>query len=302
MTNLNKAYDPQTLEKKWYQHWESKGYFAPSGTGEPYCIMLPPPNVTGNLHMGHGFGFTLIDVLIRYQRMSGKNTLWQGGTDHAGIATQMVVERKLTAQGKTRHALGRDAFVEQIWAWKQESGDNISRQLRRLGASIDWDRERFTMDPALSEAVREVFIKLHDEGLIYRGQRLVNWDPVLLTAISDLEVVNQEEEGKMYHLRYPLTTGEGYLTVATTRPETLLGDVAIAVHREDARYQHLIGQQVKLPLTERLIPIIADNYVDPLFGTGCVKITPAHDFNDDAVGKRNHLEPINIFSPTAHLN
>ncbi|OGT63005.1 MAG: valine--tRNA ligase [Gammaproteobacteria bacterium RIFCSPHIGHO2_12_FULL_45_12] len=302
MTNLNKAYDPQTLEKKWYQHWESKGYFAPSGTGEPYCIMLPPPNVTGNLHMGHGFGFTLIDVLIRYQRMSGKNTLWQGGTDHAGIATQMVVERKLTAQGKTRHALGRDAFVEQIWAWKQESGDNISRQLRRLGASIDWDRERFTMDPALSEAVREVFIKLHDEGLIYRGQRLVNWDPVLLTAISDLEVVNQEEEGKMYHLRYPLTTGEGYLTVATTRPETLLGDVAIAVHREDARYQHLIGQQVKLPLTERLIPIIADNYVDPLFGTGCVKITPAHDFNDDAVGKRHHLEPINIFTPTAHLN
>jgi len=299
---IEKVYSPQAIESHWYQTWESKGYFAPSGKGEPYCIMLPPPNVTGSLHMGHGFGFTLIDVLIRYERMCGKNTLWQAGTDHAGIATQMVVERRLNVEGKTRHDLGRDTFVEKIWEWKQESGGNITRQLRRLGASMDWEKERFTMDEELSYAVREVFIRLYEEGLIYRGNRLVNWDPVLLTAISDLEVTNDEEDGMMWHIRYPLAEQDGHLIVATTRPETLLGDVAVAVHPDDERYQHLIGKQVKLPLTDRIIPIIADAYVDPLFGTGCVKITPAHDFNDYAVGERHHLTPINIFTPTAHLN
>ncbi|MFZ2315088.1 MAG: valine--tRNA ligase [Gammaproteobacteria bacterium] len=300
---MDKTYQPQAMEQRLYQHWEESGYFAPSGlSDDSYCIMLPPPNVTGSLHMGHGFGFTLIDVLIRYQRMCGKNTLWQTGTDHAGIATQMVVERKLNALGQTRHDLGREPFIEKIWEWKEESGGNITRQLRRLGASMDWERERFTMDPALSEGVREVFIRLFEEGLIYRGKRLVNWDPVLLTAISDLEVLNEEEDGKMWHIRYPLATSSGHLVVATTRPETLLGDVAVAVHPDDERYQHLIGQQVKLPLTERTIPIIADTYVDPAFGTGCVKITPAHDFNDYAVGTRHGFEPINILTPTAHLN
>ncbi len=302
MTSIEKTYDPQSIEKRWYQTWENKGYFAPSGNGEPYSIMLPPPNVTGSLHMGHGFGFTLMDVLIRYERMSGKNTLWQTGTDHAGIATQMVVERRLNLENKTRHDLGRDAFIEKIWEWKAESGGNITRQLRRLGASMDWQRERFTMDDELSYAVREVFIRLYNEGLIYRGKRLVNWDPALLTAISDLEVINQEEDGKMWHIRYPLAEGNDHLIVATTRPETLLGDVAVAVHPDDERYKHLVGKKVKLPLTDRAIPIIADNYVDPLFGTGCVKITPAHDFNDYAVGTRHGLEPINIFTPNAHLN
>ena len=303
MTEIEKTYNPQAIETHWYQTWEKKGYFAPSGQGDPYCVMLPPPNVTGSLHMGHGFGFTLIDVLVRYERMCGKNTLWQTGTDHAGIATQMVVERKLTQEAnQTRHDLGRDKFIEKIWEWKNESGGNITRQLRRLGASMDWDRERFTMDTTLSQAVREVFIKLYEEGLIYRGTRLVNWDPVLLTAISDLEVINHEEEGKLWHIRYPLTDGSGHLVVATTRPETLLGDVAVAVHPDDERYQTLVGKQVNLPLTNRTIPIIADNYVDPLFGSGCVKITPAHDFNDYAVGTRHGFEPINIFTPTAHLN
>lgn len=302
MTEIEKTYNPQAMEQNWYQTWESQGYFKPSGQGPAYTIMLPPPNVTGSLHMGHGFGFTLIDVLIRYHRMLGDNTLWQTGTDHAGIATQMVVERKLNLEGKTRHDLGRDAFIEKIWEWKNESGGNITRQLRRLGASMDWSRERFTMDDGLSDAVREVFIRLYEEGLIYRGKRLVNWDPVLLTAISDLEVINQEEDGKMWHIRYPLAEGDGHLIVATTRPETLLGDVAVAVHPDDERYQHLIGKHVQLPLTERTIPIIADTYVDPLFGTGCVKITPAHDFNDYAVGQRHKLEPINILTPTAHLN
>src|SRR5579862_5428909 len=302
MTLIDKSYQPQNIEQHWYQIWESQGYFAPSQQGESYCIMLPPPNVTGSLHMGHGFGFTLIDVLIRYQRMCGKNTLWQGGTDHAGIATQMVVERRLNIEGKTRHDIGRETFVEKIWEWKEESGSNITRQLRRLGASIDWEKERFTMDAELSRAVREVFIRLYEEGLIYRGNRLVNWDPVLLTAISDLEVVNDEEEGHLWHIRYPLVNDSGHLIVATTRPETLLGDVAVAVHPDDERYQQLIGKQVKLPLTDRIIPIIADTYVDPLFGTGCVKITPAHDFNDYIVGERHHLTPINIFTPTAHLN
>lgn len=302
MTEIEKTYNPEAMEQNRYQIWETNGYFSPSGQGQPYTIMLPPPNVTGSLHMGHGFGFTLIDVLIRYQRMCGKNTLWQTGTDHAGIATQMVVERKLNLEGKTRHDLGREKFVEKIWEWKEESGGNITRQLRRLGASMDWSRERFTMDENLSAAVRDVFIQLYEEGLIYRGKRLVNWDPVLLTAISDLEVINQEEEGKLWHIRYPIVDSNEYVIVATTRPETLLGDVAVAVHPDDERYQHLIGKQVKLPLTNRTIPIIADNYVDPLFGTGCVKITPAHDFNDYAVGARHHLSPINIFTPTAALN
>lgn len=302
MTEIEKTYNPQSMEQKWYQNWESKGYFAPSGKGDPFCVVLPPPNVTGSLHMGHGFGFTLIDVLIRYQRMCGKNTLWQTGTDHAGIATQMVVERKLNLENKTRHDLGREKFVEKIWEWKEESGGAITSQLRRLGASMDWSRERFTMDPDLSHAVREVFIRLYDEGLIYRGKRLVNWDPVLLTAISDLEVVNEEEDGKMWHIRYPLADGEGHLVVATTRPETMLGDVAVAVHPDDERYKHLIGKQLKLPLSDRTIPVIADTYVDPEFGTGCVKITPAHDFNDYAVGARHGLEPINILTPTAHIN
>lgn len=302
MTSIDKTYNPESIEQHWYQTWEAQGYFAPSGNGNPYCIMLPPPNVTGSLHMGHGFGFTLMDVLIRYHRMCGDNTLWQTGTDHAGIATQMVVERKLNLENKTRHDLGREKFLEKVWEWKGESGGNITRQLRRLGASMDWSRERFTMDPELSHAVRYVFIRLYDEGLIYRGKRLVNWDPVLLTAISDLEVLNQEEDGKMWHIRYPLVDSSDYLIVATTRPETLLGDVAVAVHPDDERYQALIGKHVKLPLTDRTIPIIADNYVDPLFGTGCVKITPAHDFNDYAVGARHGFEPINIFTPTAHLN
>jgi len=302
MTDIEKTYHPQSMEQSWYQTWEEKGYFSPSGNGHAYSIMLPPPNVTGSLHMGHGFGFTLIDVLIRYHRMCGMNTLWQTGTDHAGIATQMVVERKLNLEGKTRHDLGREAFVEKIWEWKEESGGNITRQLRRLGASMDWSRERFTMDEELSHAVREVFIQLHEEGLIYRGKRLVNWDPVLLTAISDLEVINQEEEGKLWHIRYPLVDSNEHVIVATTRPETLLGDVAVAVHPDDERYKHLIGKYVKLPLTDRTIPVIADTYVDPLFGTGCVKITPAHDFNDYTVGSRHGLEPINIFTPTAHLN
>lgn len=302
MTNIDKAYNPHEIEQDLYQTWEKKGYFAPQGTGEPFCIMLPPPNVTGSLHMGHGFGFTLIDVLIRYQRMSGKNTLWQPGTDHAGIATQMVVERQLLQQGKSRHDLGRDKFVEKIWHWKEESGGNITRQLRRLGASMDWSRERFTMDDTLSQAVREVFIRLFDEGLIYRGKRLVNWDPILLTAISDLEVNNEEEHGKLWHIRYPLADGSSELIVATTRPETMLGDVAVAVHPDDERYQHLIGKHIRLPLTDRIVPIIADTYVDPLFGTGCVKITPAHDFNDFEVGARHKLSPINIFTPTATLN
>jgi len=304
MTPMDKTYNPQEIEQSCYQDWEQNGYFAPAGgkDSKPYTIMLPPPNVTGSLHMGHGFGSTLMDVLIRYHRMCGDNTLWQPGTDHAGIATQMVVERQLNMENKTRHDLGREAFVKKIWEWKNESGGTITRQFRRLGASLDWENERFTMDDDLSYAVKEVFIKLFEEGLIYRGKRLVNWDPVLLTAISDLEVNSEEEDGHMWHIRYPLANGNGHVIVATTRPETMLGDVAVAVHPDDERYQKLIGQQVKLPLTDRTIPVIADTYVDPLFGTGCVKITPAHDFNDYDVGMRHKLEPINIFTPTAHLN
>jgi hypothetical protein len=274
---LAKSFEPQAIEAHWYPIWENAGYFkATTYIEKPaYCIMLPPPNVTGTLHMGHSFQDTLMDALIRYHRMKGDNTLWQPGTDHAGIATQIVVERQLDAKGLSRHDLGREKFLQRVWEWKEESGSTITRQMRRLGASCDWSRERFTMDEGLSEAVTEVFVKLHEQGLIYRGKRLVNWDPVLGTAVSDLEVVAQEEDGSMWHIAYPLETGVGALIVATTRPETLLGDVAVAVHPEDARYKHLIGQKLQLPLCNRTIPIIADDYVDPAFGTGCVKITPA---------------------------
>jgi valyl-tRNA synthetase len=299
---MEKVYNPQAIEQHWYNTWEKKNYFSPAGTGKPYCIMIPPPNVTGVLHMGHGFNTTLTDILIRYHRMRGDNTLWQPGTDHAGIATQMVVERQLIAKGKTRHDLGRDEFVKKIWEWKHTSGGTITQQFRQLGASMDWPREKFTMDDTLSRSVREAFIRLYDDGLIYRGTRLVNWDPVLLTAISDLEVNSVEEEGKLWHIRYPLVSGKGYIVVATTRPETLLGDVAVAVNPEDERYQHLVGEQVQLPLTGKTIPIIADDYVDKEFGSGCVKITPAHDFNDYAVGARHQLAPINIFTKDAHIN
>ncbi|MBE0510855.1 MAG: valine--tRNA ligase [Chromatiales bacterium] len=299
---MEKSYNPHAIEQHWYQIWEQNGYFAPQGGEQGYCIMIPPPNVTGSLHMGHGFNNTVMDTLSRYHRMKGDNTLWQPGTDHAGIATQMVVERQLNRDGKTRHDLGREAFIERVWEWKAESGGNITRQLRRLGSSLDWGHERFTMDEGLSAAVREVFVRLYREGLIYRGQRLVNWDPVLHTAVSDLEVISEEEQGFLWHFRYPLTDGSGHLVVATTRPETMLGDTAVAVHPEDARYRHLIGKTVTLPLVGREIPIIADDYVDPAFGTGCVKITPAHDFNDYAMGQRHNLPLINLFTVDAHIN
>ncbi len=301
-TEMDKTYNPHAIEQRWYEAWEASNYFAPSSEGSPYCIMIPPPNVTGSLHMGHAFQDTIMDALIRYHRMKGHNTLWQAGTDHAGIATQMVVERQLNAHGKTRHDLGRDAFIDQIWKWKKESGGTITRQLRRMGASLDWSRERFTMDDGLSEAVHEVFVRLHEEGLIYRGKRLVNWDPVLHTAVSDLEVISQEEDGSLWHFKYPLADGSGHVIVATTRPETMLGDTAVAVHPEDERYKHLIGKEIALPLTARKIPVIADDYVDPEFGSGCVKITPAHDFNDYAIGQRHHLEMINILTEDAKLN
>jgi len=299
---MDKTYNPHEIEQRWYQTWEEQGRFAPTGTGAPYCIMIPPPNVTGSLHMGHAFQDTIMDALIRYHRMKGDNTLWQAGTDHAGIATQMVVERQLAAAGITRHDLGREAFIERVWEWKEQSGGTITRQLRRMGASLDWSRERFTMDKGLSDAVKEVFVRLYEEGLIYRGKRLVNWDPVLRTAVSDLEVINEEEQGFLWHIRYPLADGSGHLVVATTRPETMLGDTAVAVHPEDERYRHLIGRMIALPLTGREIPIIADEYVDPAFGTGCVKITPAHDFNDYKVGLRHGLPMINIFTPDAKIN
>ena len=305
---MEKSYDPHAIETALYQRWESQGYFAPQGSGDPYCIMIPPPNVTGSLHMGHGFQETIIDALIRYQRMQGRNTLWQVGTDHAGIATQMVVERQLLGEGVNRKELGREKFLERVWQWKEESGSTITRQLRRMGASMDWTRERFTMDPGLSKAVEEVFIQLYDEGLIYRGNRLVNWDCKLLTAISDLEVISEEENGSFWFFRYPLingaTTADGktYITIATTRPETLLGDSAVAVHPDDNRFKHLIGKQVQLPLCGRNIPIIADTYVDPEFGTGCVKITPAHDFNDYEVGQRHGLPLINILTKEGTIN
>jgi len=299
---MEKVFQPADIERKWYELWEREGYFAPRGDGKPYCIMIPPPNVTGSLHMGHGFQEAIMDALIRYHRMLGDKTLWQVGTDHAGIATQMVVERQLEAQGIKRTELGRDKFIEKVWEWKEQSGGTITRQLRRMGASTDWSRERFTMDEGLSNAVTEVFVRLHEEGLIYRGQRLVNWDPVLHTAISDLEVISEEENGSMWHFRYPLADGSGHLVVATTRPETMLGDSAVAVNPNDERYAHLIGKTILLPLANREIPIIADDYVDKDFGTGCVKITPAHDFNDYEVGKRHDLPLINIFDKDAIIN
>lgn len=300
---MDKSFDPKSIEQTQYDRWEGANVFAPPATGEAnYCILLPPPNVTGTLHMGHAFQHTLMDTLIRYRRMHGDRTLWQGGTDHAGIATQMVVERQLAADGKGRHDLGREKFLEAVWDWKAESGGTITRQMRRLGDSMDWSRERFTMDEGLSDAVREVFVRLHEEGLIYRGKRLVNWDPVLHTALSDLEVLSEEEVGHLWHFRYPLADGSGHLTVATTRPETMLGDTAVAVHPEDERYQHLIGKTIRLPLVGREIPIIADDYVEAEFGSGCVKITPAHDFNDYAMGQRHDLPVINILTIDACMN
>ena len=299
---MEKTFQPAAIETRWYDNWEQSGYFAPQGGDSAYSIMIPPPNVTGSLHMGHGFQEAIMDALIRYHRMQGCNTLWQVGTDHAGIATQMVVERQLEARGTDRHALGRDKFVEEVWKWKEESGGTITRQLRRLGSSLDWSRERFTMDPGLSEAVQEVFIRLYREGLIYRGQRLVNWDPALHTAISDLEVISEEEKGHLWHFRYPLAGGEGHLVVATTRPETMLGDTAVAVHPDDERYAHLVGRHITLPLTGREIPVIADDYVDREFGTGCVKITPAHDFNDYEMGRRHGLPMINILTEDASIS
>ncbi|MBN7118686.1 valine--tRNA ligase [Ectopseudomonas oleovorans] len=302
---MDKTYQPHAIETALYQNWEAKGYFAPQGSGEPYTIMIPPPNVTGSLHMGHGFNNSIMDCLIRFRRMQGRNTLWQPGTDHAGIATQMVVERQLAADGIGRHDLGREKFLEKVWEWKEQSGGTITRQIRRLGSSVDWSRERFTMDEGLSEAVKEAFVRLHEDGLIYRGKRLVNWDTKFHTAISDLEVENHDEKGHLWNLRYPLADGkktaEGkdYLIVATTRPETMLGDSAVAVHPEDERYKALIGSYIELPLVGRRIPIIADDYCDPEFGTGCVKITPAHDFNDYEVGKRHNLPLINIFDKNA---
>ncbi|MGS1126647.1 valine--tRNA ligase [Rhodanobacter sp. UC4437_H4] len=299
---MEKSFEPAQIESTWYARWEARGAFKPSGQGEPYCILLPPPNVTGTLHMGHAFQQTVMDMLVRHQRMRGMNTLWQVGTDHAGIATQKIVENQLATEDKTRHDLGRDAFVERVWKWKEESGSTITRQMRRLGAATDWSRERFTMDEGLSAAVRKVFIDWYRAGLIYRGNRLVNWDPVLGTAVSDLEVNNVERDGHMWSIRYMTVDGAASLVVATTRPETMLGDVAVAVHPEDERYAHLIGQMLHLPLTGRQIPVIADDYVDREFGTGCVKITPAHDFNDYAIGQRHKLAPITIFTLDAKVN
>jgi valyl-tRNA synthetase len=299
---MDTSYQPQDIEQRIYKRWEEKGYFAPQGDGEPYCIVIPPPNVTGTLHMGHAFQGTIMDTLTRYHRMKGNRTLWQPGMDHAGIATQMVVERLLNNEGKSKHDLGREKFIERVWSWKEESGGQIANQTRRLGASVDWTRDRFTMDEGLSEAVRKVFVQLHDEGLIYRGKRLVNWDPVLHTALSDLEVLSDDEDGSLWNFRYPLASGDGHLVVATTRPETMLGDSAVAVHPDDDRYKHLIGQEIILPIVGRRIPIIADDYVDPEFGTGCVKITPAHDFNDYDIGKRHDLSILNILTDDAAMN
>ena len=302
------TFNPQAIERDLYDKWEQAGYFAPSGSGAAYCIAIPPPNVTDRLHLGHAFQHTLMDALIRYQRMNGRRALWQTGTDHAQIATQMVVERQLLANGSSRQELGRDGFIDKVWAWKDTTGNNISAQIRRLGSSVDWARERFTMDEGFSRAVFEVFVRLYDEGLIYRGKRLVNWDPQLATSISDLEVENTEEDGHLWHIRYPLAGGartgddRDYLVVATTRPETMLGDTAVAVNPADARFADIIGAEVDLPLVGRRIPVIADDYVDPEFGSGCLKITPAHDFNDYAVGARHELPLVNIFAADASLN
>ncbi|KAF7599508.1 MAG: valine--tRNA ligase [Candidatus Dactylopiibacterium carminicum] len=315
---LAKSFEPADIERRWYPQWEKSGYFAAGldqskPADQSFCILLPPPNVTGTLHMGHGFNQTIMDALTRFHRMSGVNTLWQPGTDHAGIATQIVVERQLDAKGVSRHDLGREKFIEKVWEWKEYSGGAITQQMRRLGTSPDWSRERFTMDAGLSKIVTATFVRLYNEGLIYRGKRLVNWDPVLGTAVSDLEVVSEEENGHLWHLNYPLADGSGHLTVATTRPETMLGDTAVMVHPEDERYKHLIGKMIRLPLSStqgdaldaahwREIPIIADEYVDKEFGTGCVKVTPAHDFNDYAVGQRHHLPMISVLSLDAKIN
>jgi valyl-tRNA synthetase len=299
---MDKAYSPVDIESRLYAQWEACGYFAPEGSGPAYSIAIPPPNVTGTLHMGHAFQDTIMDALIRYHRMRGFNTLWQPGTDHAGIATQMVVERQLNAEGTSRVELGRKGFLERVWQWKETSGGIIAKQMRRLGASVDWQRDRFTMDPGLTQTVTEVFVRLYEEGLIYRGKRLVNWDPVLKTALSDLEVAAEEESGSLWHLRYPLSDGSGHLVVATTRPETMLGDAAVAVHPDDERYRGLIGRSVRLPLADRDIPVIADAYVDPTFGSGCVKITPAHDFNDYEMAQRHDLPLLNIMTFDATLN
>ncbi|MBB1485282.1 valine--tRNA ligase [Oceanospirillum sediminis] len=305
---MDKTYQPESIERAWYKHWEENKYFTPSGEGEAYSIMIPPPNVTGSLHMGHAFQHTIMDALTRYRRMQGRNTLWQVGTDHAGIATQMVVERKLAAEtGESRYDLGREAFIEKVWEWKGESGGTITKQMRRLGNSVDWDHERFTMDTGFYKAVQEVFIRLHDEGLIYRGKRLVNWDPKLHTAISDLEVENKEVQGKMWYLRYPLAdgvktaAGEDHIVVGTTRPETMLGDTGVAVNPDDERYKDLIGKFIELPFVGRRIPIVGDEHADMEKGTGCVKITPAHDFNDNEVGKRCGLPMVNILTLNADI-
>lgn len=299
---MDKTYSPEAIEQALYKKWESHHYFQPRGEGKRFCIMLPPPNVTGSLHMGHGFQHTIMDALTRYHRMLGDKTLWQPGTDHAGISTQLVVERQLEAQGVSRKELTREQFLDKVWQWKEESGNTITQQMRRLGASVDWSRERFTMDEGLSAAVQKVFVQLYEEGLIYRGTRLVNWDPKLGTAVSDLEVLSEEEDGFLWHIRYPVVDSEEFLTVATTRPETLLGDCAVAVHPDDPRFKHLIGKQVHLPLCDRTIPVIADEYVDKEFGSGCVKITPAHDFNDHEVGKRHQLPQINILTKKGTIN
>jgi valyl-tRNA synthetase len=299
---VEKSFDPRSIENKWYSRWEADGLFAPHGDGAPYSILLPPPNVTGTLHMGHAFQQTIMDALIRYHRMRGMRTLWQGGTDHAGIATQKIVENQLAAMGQTRHDLGREKFVERVWEWKEESGSTITNQMRRLGASMDWSRERFTMDEGLSAAVRRVFVQWYRDGLLYRGKRLVHWDPVLMTAVSDLEVNSEERDGHLWSIHYPAADGGEGVVVATTRPETMLGDVAVAVHPDDERYQSLIGKSVKLPLTDRQIPVIADDYVDREFGTGAVKITPAHDFNDWQIGARHKLQPRIILTLDAKIS
>ena len=299
---MEKTYNPKEIEARIYESWEDSGYFSPSKSGEPFCIVIPPPNVTGTLHMGHAFQDTIMDIIIRYQRMNGKNTLWQVGTDHAGIATQMVVERQLEKSGTSRQELGREAFEKEVWKWKEESGSTITKQMKRLGASTDWTKEKFTMDENLVRGVTKVFIQLYEEGLIYRGKRLINWDPVLQTALSDLEVSTTEEKGSLWHMKYPISDSEDHIVVATTRPETMLGDTAVAVNPDDKRYKDLIGQKVILPLTDRKIPIIADEYVDQEFGTGCVKITPAHDFNDFEIGKRHDLEIISILDQSAKIS
>ena len=300
---MEKRYNPKLIEDKWRKTWEDSGFFMPKGlSGSSFCIVIPPPNVTGSLHMGHGFQYTLMDVLVRYHRMKGDNTLWQVGTDHAGISTQMVVARRLLNEGMDPYEMGREALESEIWKWKDELSGKIQGQMRRMGISVDWTRERFTMDEGLSEAVLKVFVDLYEEGLIYRGKRLVNWDPKLKTAVSDLEVVYENQDGFLWYIKYPVVDSSDFLVVATTRPETIFGDVAVAVNPDDKRYKHLIGRSVVVPFVNRVIPIIADSYVDSEFGTGCVKITPAHDFNDYAVGQRHNLSLINIFTETASLN